>query len=88
MEKRRTITYIRYLLSAALTAGLFLLAGCGQSEESTVILRVANSEEYIDEGGWDEEERIELEDGTSIIGTNSMIDDRSEERRVGKECRL
>ena len=75
MEKRRTITYIRYLLSAALTAGLFLLAGCGQSEESTVILRVANSEEYIDEGGWDEEERIELEDGTSIIGTNSMIDD-------------
>ncbi len=75
MEKRRTITYIRYLLSAALTAGLFLLAGCGQSEESAVILRVANSEEYIDEGGWDEEERIELEDGTSIIGTNSMIDD-------------
>lgn len=75
MEKRRTITYIRYLLSAALTAGLFLLAGCGQSEESAVILRVANSEEYIDEGGWDEEERIELEDGTSIIGTNSIIDD-------------
>ncbi len=75
MEKRRTITYIRNLLSAALTAGLFLLAGCGQSEESAVILRVANSEEYIDEGGWDEEERIELEDGTSIIGTNSMIDD-------------
>lgn len=75
MEKRRTIMYIRYLLSAALTAGLFLLAGCGQSEESAVILRVANSEEYIDEGGWDEEERIELEDGTSIIGTNSMIDD-------------
>ena len=75
MEKRRTITYIRYLLSAALTAGLFLLAGCGQSEESAVILRVANSEEYIDEGGGDEEERIELEDGTSIIGTNSMIDD-------------
>ena len=42
------------------------------SEE--IVLRVSNWEEYIDLGGWDEEELIELESG-EIIGTNSIIDD-------------
>lgn len=42
-----------------------------------VTLRIANWEEYIDEGGWDEEEAIELEDSenTVIFGENSMIED-------------
>lgn len=42
-----------------------------------VTLRIANWEEYIDEGGWDEEEVIELEDSenTVIFGENSMIED-------------
>ncbi len=42
-----------------------------------VTLRIANWEEYIDEGDWDEEEAIELEDreNTVIFGENSMIDD-------------
>lgn len=52
------------------------LTGCNQQEEEEVIeLRVANWEEYIDEGDWDEEETIDLEDGVEIIGENSMVDD-------------
>ena len=51
------------------------LAGCSQRSSDVVTLRVCNWEEYIDEGGWDEEELIELEDGTEIIGENNMIED-------------
>lgn len=39
-----------------------------------VTLRVCNWEEYIDLGGWDEEETIDLESG-DIIGENSMVED-------------
>lgn len=39
-----------------------------------VTLRVCNWEEYIDEGGWDQEEVIDLESG-DIIGQNSMVQD-------------
>ncbi|MCD8364314.1 MAG: extracellular solute-binding protein [Clostridiales bacterium] len=48
----------------------------GQTEnpETEVTLRISNWEEYIDLGGWDEEETIDLESG-DIIGENSMIDD-------------
>ena len=35
--------------------------GASASDEK-VVLRIANWEEYIDEGGWDEEEIIELDD--------------------------
>lgn len=58
-----------------LTGCLAVSTGCGKREEDTIILRVANAEEYIDEGGWDKEELIELKDGTQIIGTRSMVDD-------------
>ncbi len=49
----------------------------GTGRQEKVTLRIANWEEYIDEGDWDEEEAIELEDrnGTVILGENSMIDD-------------
>src|SRR5699024_10553288 len=45
--------------------------------DAPVVLRIANWGEYIDEGGWDEEEIIELDDreGTSILGENSMVED-------------
>ena len=45
--------------------------------DEKVVLRIANWEEYIDEGGWDEEEIIELDDReeTSILGENSMVED-------------
>ena len=49
--------------------------GCGNAEDKTLVLRVANCEEYIDEGDWDEEEVIELDNGEEIIGENRMVDD-------------
>lgn len=51
------------------------VSGCGGQEAEEVTLRVCNWEEYIDEGGWDEEELIELEDGTKIFGENNLADD-------------
>ncbi|HIZ82285.1 MAG TPA: extracellular solute-binding protein [Candidatus Mediterraneibacter pullistercoris] len=74
---------IKFLAGAVLlTAGMTaLLPGSGTSVSAAggekVTLRIANWEEYIDEGGWSEEEVIELEDrnGTVIFGENSMIDD-------------
>lgn len=65
-----------YLIAlSCLLCCLAALTGCGQSDGGEVVLRVANSEEYIDEGGWTEEEEILLEDGTRIMGRNSMIED-------------
>ena len=55
---------------------IMLLTGCGASvSHDEVILRVTNWEEYIDEGDWDEDEIIDLEDGIEIIGENKMIED-------------
>ena len=49
----------------------------GKSSAEKVTLRIANWEEYIDEGDWDEEEAIDLDDenSTVILGENSMIED-------------
>ena len=52
-----------------------ILTGCGAKQEDELVLRIANCEEYIDEGDWDEEETIELSNGSEIIGENAMIDD-------------
>ncbi len=56
---------------------VFAAAGCTKTDE-TVVLRVANWEEYIDLGGWGEDELIELADGTEIFGENSVVDDFTE----------
>lgn len=69
--------YFALFSACALCAGIiFTLAGCADSEE-TVLLRVCNWEEYIDLGGWDDDEVIDLESG-DIFGENSLIDDFTE----------
>lgn len=45
-----------------------------KAAEDTIVLRVCNWEEYIDEGDWDEEETIDLDSG-DIIGKNPMVED-------------
>lgn len=45
-----------------------------QASSDEVVLRVCNWEEYIDEGGWEDEDLIDLESG-DIFGENAMIDD-------------
>lgn len=45
------------------------------AKEETIVLRVSNWEEYIDEGEWDEEELMELDNGVTIFGERSMVED-------------
>lgn len=61
----------------ALPAGSGTVLAAEETNKEKVTLRIANWEEYIDEGGWDEEEVIELEDEeeTVILGENAMVDD-------------
>ena len=74
MHKKR----ISLIILSLLITILGLLSGCNNNENvksEKVVLRVANCEEYIDLGDWDEDELIELEDGTEIIGVNSLVED-------------
>ncbi len=70
-------------VAAALACVLpvFAAAGCGDADE-TVVLRVSNWEEYIDLGGWGEDEAIDIynpyADEDCIIGVNSVVDDFTE----------
>lgn len=65
------------VLAACLAMGGVLtnaVAAKAAKNNSEVVLRVCNWEEYIDKGDWDEEETIDLESG-DIIGENSMVED-------------
>ncbi len=71
----------KMILSVASAVSLFgasilTFAGCANNEE-IITLRVCNWEEYIDLGGWDEEERIDLDSG-DIFGVNTIYDDFAE----------
>ena len=68
---------IKKLLSVllVLSVSVSMLCGCGEEEEDAVVLRISNWEEYIDEGDWDEDEVIDLADGTDILGVNEMTED-------------
>lgn len=72
---------VRFRVTASVLAAL-LLAVFGtprytasvQAAEKEVVLRVCSWEEYIDEGGWSEDEVIDLE-SADIFGENNMIRD-------------
>ena len=57
---------IGVLAGGSLLAMLPFMTGCGNAEEDEIVLRVANWEEYMDEGDWDEEDAIEFGDGTVL----------------------
>ena len=65
-------------------------AGCGKAQEHTLVLRIANCEEYIDEGDWGDDERIELDNGVSILAKNSLVDDFCDwyEEEYGEKIRV
>ncbi len=71
---------VRTLLLAVFSFFLFLSASFaveaaeGTGGEKEVTLRVCSWEEYIDLGGWDEEDTIDLDSG-DIIGERSMVED-------------
>ena len=67
--------------AAIASVAVLPLFGCGDHKES-VTLRVANWEEYIDLGEWDDEELIDIYNGYAddpendgVFGANSMVDD-------------
>lgn len=75
---------------AAMTAASCILAGCGTEEDDVIVLRVSNWEEYMDEGGWDEEEAMEINDEVTIFGENSLVEDFEEwfSETYGKKVRV
>ena len=62
------------MMSSIVISSPLQIAYAGEADE-TITLRICNSEEYIDEGGWDEE--IDLEN-TTITSDNSMIKSQKE----------
>ncbi|MBO5328715.1 MAG: ABC transporter substrate-binding protein [Clostridia bacterium] len=67
------------LFSAVALAAFPLFSGCSKTEE-TVVLRVANWEEYIDLGGWEEDEIIDINnpyapENGGIFGDKAMTDE-------------
>lgn len=72
----KPVKKLRYALLTGLAVFTAVFsAGCGNSSDKDVlVLRIANCEEYIDEGEWDEDEAIELEDAT-VFGENALVDD-------------
>ncbi len=49
------------------------LGGCKEESSGELVLRVANCEEYIDEGDWDEP--VELDNGVTVNAENSLVED-------------
>ena len=78
------------LLKVAVFMSGIVLASCGKKESNEVVLRIANCEEYIDEGDWDEDETIELDDEEAIIGENSLVEDFEEwyEKTYGRSIKV
>ena len=65
--------------------------GCENKEnQSEEMLRIANWEEYLDEGGWDEDETIDLDEKTKILGRENMVDDFESwyEKTYGEKVRV
>lgn len=54
------------------------LTACEKAADDVIVLRVCNWEEYMDEGDWDEEEAMEINDEVTIYGENSMVEDYEE----------
>ena len=61
------------LVFAITGIGVFVCTGCANTKDNTLVLRIANCEEYIDEGDWDE--TVELDNGTILYGESSMVED-------------
>lgn len=66
--------YMNMIILLCISTMLFL-TGCNEEKDDEIVLRISNWEEYIDLGDWDEDELIDLEDGTEILGESSIVDD-------------
>ena len=80
--RNKMLKRVTAVAAAAMMTFLAMVPGTkithAQGNDDVIKLRVCNWEEYIDLGDWDEEERMELENGAEIFGENSMVDDFTE----------
>ena len=74
MNKRISAAAMAAVMGASVVSAIPVQAAGGQTENDTIVLRVCNWEEYIDEGDWEDDEVIDLDSG-DIFGENSMIQD-------------
>lgn len=74
MNKRISAAAMAAVMGASVMSAIPVQAADGQTENDAIVLRVCNWEEYIDEGGWEDDEVIDLNSG-DIFGENSMIQD-------------
>ncbi len=70
MKKIKRFLCVCVLAVLALTA-----LGCGRRDENVIVLRINSWEEYIDEGGWKEENAITLSDGRVICPETGIIEE-------------
>ena len=89
MNKRISAAAMAAVMGASVMSAIPVQAADGQTENDTIVLRVCNWEEYIDEGGWEDDEVIDLDSG-DIFGENSMIQDFEEwyQDTYGKKVRV
>ncbi len=74
MNKRISAAAMAAVMGASFVSAIPVQAAGSQAGSDTIVLRVCNWEEYIDEGGWDEEEVIDLDSG-DIFGEYSLVED-------------
>ena len=89
MNKRISAAAMAAVMGASVVSAIPVQATGGQTDNDTIVLRVCNWEEYIDEGGWEDDEVIDLDSG-DIFGENSMIQDFEEwyQDTYGKKVRV
>ena len=72
--RNKMLKRVTAVAAAAMMTFLAMVPGTkithAQGNDDVIKLRVCNWEEYIDLGDWDEEERMELENGAEIFGEN------------------
>lgn len=85
---RKIYKFFLMALSGIMMAAV--LMGCQSEEDDVIVLRVSNWEEYMDEGDWDEEEAMDINDEVTIYGENSLVEDYEEwfYETYGKKVRV
>lgn len=80
--KRRAAAFLVFLCAGLFAPAVTAQAAQPQSAgheaaggDNVTVLRVCSWEEYIDLGGWEEDERIELDNGVDIFGVHPMYED-------------
>ena len=76
-KKAKKLIVSAALFVTTVTAGLLVSSTTAEAADTDdeIVLRVCNWEEYIDLGDWDDEELIDLDNGTEILGANPMYKD-------------